>query len=108
MLGNVWEWCHDGPDREDEPHPYPTTTTEARPLIDHAKGGTIFEGTHRILRGGAFDYSPRQARAAYRYAVAASHRRGHVRLPGRPHAPSHRETETVTRKASLEPGLSLT
>ena len=33
---------------------------------------TVDEGTHRILRGGAFDYSPRQARAAYRYAVGAS------------------------------------
>jgi len=71
MLGNVWEWCNDGPAEGEDPPPYPTTTSEAHPVIDHATGGTILEGTHRVLRGGAFDYSPRQARAAHRYAVAA-------------------------------------
>ena len=72
MLGNLWEWCQDGPEQGQLPPLYPSKTTEARPMIDHAVGGTILQDSYRVLRGGAFDYSPRQARAAYRYAVAAS------------------------------------
>ena len=72
MLGNVWEWCHDGPDQGEDPPPYSTATSSSQPMLDHVKGGMIPEKPFRVLRGGAFDYSPRQARAAYRYAVGAS------------------------------------
>ncbi|MGC8640496.1 MAG: formylglycine-generating enzyme family protein, partial [Isosphaeraceae bacterium] len=73
MLGNLWEWCHDGPHKGELLPPYPEGTTETHPAGDHVKGGVITRDTYRILRGGAFDYSPAQARAAYRYAVTSGY-----------------------------------
>ena len=69
MLGNLWEWCHDGrrAEKEDKPFPYPTGTTEKNPAHDEIEGGAITKESRRMLRGGAFDYSPAQARSAHRY-----------------------------------------
>jgi serine/threonine protein kinase/formylglycine-generating enzyme required for sulfatase activity len=74
-LGNLWEWCHDGPAKGREPLPYPAGT-EDKPALDQIGGGLIDGTTYRILRGGAFDYSPGQARAAYRYCVSSAYVEG--------------------------------
>jgi formylglycine-generating enzyme required for sulfatase activity len=71
ILGNLWEWCHDGPEQGKLPPPYQTGTTPDHPAPDRVKGGVIDQNTYRILRGGAFDYSPAQARAAYRNAASS-------------------------------------
>jgi formylglycine-generating enzyme required for sulfatase activity len=70
MLGNVWEWCHDGPlsAEPDNYPPYPNGTKD-QPAMDPLIATTIQDGTRRFLRGGAFDYAPAQARAAHRYVV---------------------------------------
>ena len=72
MLGNLWEWCHDGrsPGEEDKPLPYPAGTTEQNPAHDEIAGGAITKDSRRVLRGGAFDYSPAQARSAHRYLAS--------------------------------------
>jgi serine/threonine protein kinase/formylglycine-generating enzyme required for sulfatase activity len=58
MLGNVWEWCHDGP-------------VHYTVRVDHLKDDKD-SMNQRFLRGGAFDYSPAQARSAYRYSERAT------------------------------------
>jgi formylglycine-generating enzyme required for sulfatase activity len=70
MLGNVWEWCHDGPLSAvpDNYPPYPQGTKD-QPATDPLIATTIQDGTRRFLRGGAFDYAPAQARSAHRYIV---------------------------------------
>ena len=64
MLGNVWEWCHDGKHRHDHSHAYD-------PI------GAMHEGTSRVLRGGSWDYPAQRVRAAYRLDDFPS-RRGSV------------------------------
>ncbi len=75
VLGNAWEWCHDGPigqyqaGKTDFP-PYPLGTKED-PAGDPAHTETIDASdraheTWRILRGGAYSYAPDRARSAYR------------------------------------------
>jgi hypothetical protein len=80
MLGNVWEWCHYNSPmsaKEDIP-PYPAGTKD-HPALDVDGASTIVaEQTRRILRGGAFDYSPAQARSAHRYAVTVNYREGTI------------------------------
>jgi formylglycine-generating enzyme required for sulfatase activity len=76
ILGNLWEWCHDGPEQGKDPAPYPAGTTKDRPAPDHVNGGVIIKSTYRILRGGAFDYAPAQARSAYRYCVSSDYIEG--------------------------------
>src|SRR5262249_3401514 len=69
-LGNMWEWCHDGPlkgDPDRDP-PYPPGTRD-RPAPDPVREEKVDEDTWRMLRGGAFNYSPSCARSSYRYAV---------------------------------------
>ena len=61
VLGNVWEWCHDGMRAYDSGHAYD-------PI-----GGTV-EGTDRVLRGGCWGGSARSVRAAIRNRVAPSDR----------------------------------
>jgi serine/threonine protein kinase/formylglycine-generating enzyme required for sulfatase activity len=75
MLGNLWEWCHDGPVAGRDPPPYPAGT-EDKPALDRITSGVIDRSMYRVLRGGAFDYSPAQARAAYRYSVASEYNEG--------------------------------
>jgi formylglycine-generating enzyme required for sulfatase activity len=73
MLGNVWEWCHDGPPfaGPDNYPPYPKGTKD-QPATDPLIDTTIRNGTWRFLRGGAFDYAPAQARSAHRYVVTVT------------------------------------
>ena len=78
MLGNLWEWCHDGRRaRNDEtPYPYPMCTSLTDPATDEVAGGAFTINTRRMLRGGAFDYSPAQARSAYRYFASPGYSEG--------------------------------
>jgi len=89
VLGNTWEWCHDGPvghyrfpgtgfppyphgTKEDpSPDPLPTETVDAK---DRA------HETWRLLRGGAFSYAPDRARSAYRDWEPSSDRREYLGL----------------------------
>jgi formylglycine-generating enzyme required for sulfatase activity len=78
ILGNVWEWCQDGPANEDPAGiaPYPPGSN-GQPARDRVRSTVIVPGTsRRILRGGAFDYSPLQARSAHRYTVTVDHVEG--------------------------------
>jgi formylglycine-generating enzyme required for sulfatase activity len=71
ILGNVWEWCHDGQvNQSADPYPsYPDGTTD-HPAPDLVRTTTVDLMLRRMLRGGAFDYAPAQARSAHRYAVS--------------------------------------
>jgi formylglycine-generating enzyme required for sulfatase activity len=75
ILGNVWEWCQDGPSghysasstrfpaypSRDKVHPAgDPVATETIDAIDRA------HETWRILRGGSFSYAPDRARSAWR------------------------------------------
>jgi formylglycine-generating enzyme required for sulfatase activity len=55
MLGNVWEWCLDGP-----------RTYQDRPAID-PHGLPAHPDKDRVLRGGSWSSIARRVRAAYRY-----------------------------------------
>jgi serine/threonine protein kinase/formylglycine-generating enzyme required for sulfatase activity len=79
LLGNVWEWCHDGPrlDTYERP-PYPDATPES-PAPDHAALEKILESkTWRFIRGGAYDYTPSSARSAHRDVFRAENRAVYV------------------------------
>jgi serine/threonine protein kinase/formylglycine-generating enzyme required for sulfatase activity len=75
VLGNAWEWCQDGPPGhyvrgETDFPPYPAGTKED-PASDPVRTENVdfidrANETWRILRGGAFSYSPDHARSAYR------------------------------------------
>jgi formylglycine-generating enzyme required for sulfatase activity len=77
-LGNVWEWCHDGPLRDYPDVPHYASGTKGAPAIDRVTATTITSETQRLLRGGAFDYSPLQSRSAHRYAARAAHLEGTI------------------------------
>jgi formylglycine-generating enzyme required for sulfatase activity len=71
-LGNVWEWCHDGPPGgfPHVPMPaYPRGTKE-NPAADPVKTEIIDANqrreTWRMIRGGAYSYAPDRARSAFR------------------------------------------
>jgi formylglycine-generating enzyme required for sulfatase activity len=74
VLGNMYEWCHDGQPKDGAIFPaYPAGTKE-HPAVDDDPGREdINDGTWRILRGGAFDYAPATARSADRYGVSLQH-----------------------------------
>ena len=67
VLGNVWEWCHNGPLTDTyERTPYPAATRE-HPASDSLADESITSlYSWRSLRGGAFDYTPTTARSAHR------------------------------------------
>jgi eukaryotic-like serine/threonine-protein kinase len=79
MLGNVLEWCHDGPDGSYPKYllrPYPKGT-EGQPggdpghcerVLTNDDGGP----TWRVLRGGAFVFQPWKARSAHRDWMAST------------------------------------
>jgi formylglycine-generating enzyme required for sulfatase activity len=84
-LGNLWEWCHDGPAGAYPGvsfPPYPRGTQEhpagdpgrSEPIATDAKGRT----TWRILRGGAFCYAPEKARSAFREWTEATDTREYL------------------------------
>jgi formylglycine-generating enzyme required for sulfatase activity len=65
MLGNVWEWCHDG-----------KRTYTAALVTDPM--GPIGAGAARAVRGSALGYDAQYVRAAYRNAYAPGHRVGFI------------------------------
>ena len=60
MSGNVWEWCQDW-------HGSYSSGAQTNPT-----GPT--SGSHRVLRGGGWDYSARYCRVSYRYYYSPSYR----------------------------------
>ena len=66
MLGNVWEWCHYNPvmSAKEALPPYPAATRDNPAPDDDGTLTITATQTRRILRGGAFDYSPAQAAGA--------------------------------------------
>ena len=64
MLGNVWEWCHDGFGY----YPSGPETDPARPL---GRMG-------RVIRGGSWLSGAMYARAAYRGLYLPSYRSGDI------------------------------
>jgi eukaryotic-like serine/threonine-protein kinase len=80
MLGNVWEWCHDGTVSDDANH-YPEYPKGMllHPAPDRDFTPPLVSGiAYRFLRGGAFDYAPAQARCAHRYKVNTSLKEGTI------------------------------
>ena len=76
ILGNVWEWCHDGPESEEHLPDYPagTPVSPAKDLVpdesivDQETTSQRNKQSYRYMRGGAYDYSPtRWARSSARY-----------------------------------------
>jgi formylglycine-generating enzyme required for sulfatase activity len=72
-LGNVWEWCHDGPAGAFPHVPMPSypAGTKEHPAGDPGRtetlaGDSIETATWRLLRGGAFSYAPEKVRSAHR------------------------------------------
>jgi formylglycine-generating enzyme required for sulfatase activity len=59
MLGNVWEWCHDG---------WRRYTADA--AVDPMKPTATDTGALRVLRGGSWGLSALYVRAAYRHWLA--------------------------------------
>jgi formylglycine-generating enzyme required for sulfatase activity len=70
MAGNEWEWTRSlwGRSVERPDHRYPYRATDGRENV--AAG----QEELRVLRGGAFDGSPRRARCASRYGDAPNYR----------------------------------
>ncbi len=100
ILGNVWEWSHEGPagwwPRDPLPA-YPRGTRE-QPAGDPGRRERVLindagKETWRILRGGAFNFAPWKARSAHRDWMAATERVPYfgfrvVRTLRRPPAPA--------------------
>jgi eukaryotic-like serine/threonine-protein kinase len=77
VLGNQWEWCHDGSPPGEKADLYPSYPegTPVRPADDRMADHQLFEdkfprATKRYVRGGAYDYAPTKARSAERYLVS--------------------------------------
>ena len=71
VLGNAYEWCHDGErgKRLDPYTPYPEGTRD-HPAGDPDEGrATLDDTAWRMVRGGAYCYAPASSRSAARYAV---------------------------------------
>jgi formylglycine-generating enzyme required for sulfatase activity len=76
ILGNLWEWCHDGPasdSRYPDRPPGSPQHPSAEIVLDEVVGDPESSGgrdrqCYRYMRGGAYDYSPKLwARSAARY-----------------------------------------
>ena len=63
MSGNVWEWCAD-----DWHSDYKTAPSDGSAWIDNPRG------THRVHRGGSWNYDARRCRAAFRGINAPGYR----------------------------------
>jgi formylglycine-generating enzyme required for sulfatase activity len=64
-IGNVYEWCHDGPSGPEYWDEYPQGTDKDHPAADQFRGAPTTE-EWRIIRGGVFDDGPPTARSAHR------------------------------------------
>jgi eukaryotic-like serine/threonine-protein kinase len=72
-LGSLWEWCHDGPSRDDLYPVYPSGTKD-QPAADKVEGVPVNSKDWRIVRGGLFDATPGVARSAHRDIIRADQR----------------------------------
>jgi formylglycine-generating enzyme required for sulfatase activity len=71
ILGNLWEWCHDGPEGNRYFTPYPEGTRD-NPAPDTLPGMPVNRDDWRIVRGGAFSGPPAKARSAHRDIIEAN------------------------------------
>ena len=74
MLGNVWEWCRDGWRDYDHSHDLAMHGAVIDPM------GPMEEGTSRVLRGGSWDNTARNVRAADRNRHDPSSRNSNIGL----------------------------
>jgi formylglycine-generating enzyme required for sulfatase activity len=66
MLGNEFEWVHDSMSR--------SMPKRGGKLIDLSSSAHIYDTTHRVLRGGAFNMLAIGDRSALRWGTAPSYR----------------------------------
>jgi formylglycine-generating enzyme required for sulfatase activity len=66
MLGNEFEWVHDSMSR--------SMPKRGGKLIDLSSSGHVYDTTHRVLRGGAYNMIPTGDRSALRWGTAPSYR----------------------------------
>jgi eukaryotic-like serine/threonine-protein kinase len=70
-LGNVLEWCQDGP-KEDYQDPYPAGTID-QPASDSFRDELVLDNNFwRYLRGSSYTFAPWKARSAFRDEGPAS------------------------------------
>jgi formylglycine-generating enzyme required for sulfatase activity len=66
-LGNLWEWCHDGPLNDSYERPIYPYASRDDPALDVVQDETIRSaGNWRMIRGGAYNFTPAGARSAHR------------------------------------------
>ncbi len=66
-LGNLWEWCHDGPLTDSWERPVYPYASRDRPAEDTVHDETIRSAySWRITRGGAYNFTPTDASSAHR------------------------------------------
>jgi formylglycine-generating enzyme required for sulfatase activity len=87
ILGNVWEWCHDGPAGGYPEVPRPTYPPGSRehPAADPGQREVVLfkaghDETWRILRGGCYNYSPAKARSSHRDWIGSLQPRPYIGL----------------------------
>jgi formylglycine-generating enzyme required for sulfatase activity len=72
VLGNAYEWCHDGQWENDSiayiPYPRGSTTSPAND-DDDTRRRSLDNNTWRMMRGGAFCFAPASSRSAARFTV---------------------------------------
>ena len=71
VLGNAYEWCHDGQRANGKAvyPPYPEGSIAHPADDDDDRRPTLDDTTWRMMRGGAYCYAPSSSRSASRYTV---------------------------------------
>ena len=71
VLGNAYEWCHDGQRANGKAvyPPYPEGSKAHPADDDDDRRPSVDDTTWRMMRGGAYCYAPSSSRSASRYAV---------------------------------------
>ncbi|HWE40648.1 MAG TPA: SUMF1/EgtB/PvdO family nonheme iron enzyme [Isosphaeraceae bacterium] len=71
MLGNTWEWCHEGPPAAHGGtyEPDYTPGTAEHPAADRPGEQVLEPNSYRLARGGAFDFAPSLARSGRRFCL---------------------------------------
>jgi formylglycine-generating enzyme required for sulfatase activity len=72
MHGNVWEWCED-----DRHSSYDDAPTDGNAWLDSENESStknINKNSTKIIRGGSWDYDPRNCRSAIRYSYSLDDR----------------------------------